>query len=125
MSIPPSSSKPTRPERSASGPFRAILLYTRSLILDQHLRHATMFYAVLIPMIMAFVGYEFAWDWMDPRQHFYRFAFYWLICGWLTVLAALLAIYDILVTRLQHRLARRVLREKMLAEAAERAKSGE
>jgi len=38
-----------------------------------------------------------------------------LICGWLTVLAALLAVYDLLLLRIQHRLLRRELRARMLA----------
>ena len=115
MSVPPSPS--TEPRRTV-GPLRALLLYTRGLIVDQHLRRVTMFYAVLIPMLMVFAGVEFSWDWMDPHQHFYHFAIYWLICGWLTILAALLAIYDILVTRMQARVLQRALRVKMLGEAA-------
>ena len=91
-----------------------ILLYTRGLIVDQHLRRVTMFYAVLIPMLMVFAGVEFLGNWMDPHQHFYRFAIYWMICGWLTILAALLAVYDILITRLQARALRRALRARML-----------
>ena len=100
------------------GPLRALLLYTRGLIVDQHLRRVTMFYAVLIPMLMVFAGVEFLEGWMDPHRHFYRFAIYWMICGWLTILAALLAFYDILITRLQSRALQRALRAKMLGKEA-------
>ncbi len=121
MSTSPPSSKPTRRERPAGGPFRLILLYTRGLIVDQHLRRVTMFYTVLAAMLMAFVGYAFLMDWMHPPEHFYRFAVYWLLCGWLTMLSGLLAIYDILMVRIQAQLVRRALREKMLIEAARQA----
>ena len=111
MSVPPPpSTKPRRP----IGPVRAVLLYTRGLIVDQHLRRVTMFYTVLIPMLMVFAGVEFLGGWMDPHQHFYRFAVYWMICGWLTILAALLAVYDILINRLQARALQRALRARML-----------
>ena len=51
-----------------------------------------------------------------PREHFFRFAFYWLAVGWLTMVAALLAIYDLLMLRVQHRLVRRELRQRILGE---------
>lgn len=115
MSVPPPPS--TEPRRTV-GPIRALLLYTRAIIVDQHLRHAAMFYAVLVPMLMVFVGYEFLWGWMDPHEHFYRFAVYWMICGALAILAALLAVYELLILHLQNRLARRALRAKLLREEA-------
>ena len=111
MSVPPPPS--TGPRRSV-GPLRALLLHTRGLIVNQHLRRVTMFYAVLIPMLMVFAGVEFLGNWMDPHRHFYRFAIYWMVCGWLTILAALLAVYDILITRLQARALQRALRAKAL-----------
>ena len=98
-----------------------ILLYTRGLIVNQHMRRQTMFYVVLTAMLMAFCGDVFLGGWMAPREHFFRFAFYWLACGWLTMVAALLAIYDLLLLRVQHRLARRQLRQRILGEeSAER-----
>ncbi len=112
--FPPPSTGPDQPRRAATGPLRTVLLHTRGIITSQHARHVAMFWAILTSMLMAFVGYEFLWGWLEPHQHFYRFALYWIICGWLTILAALLAIYEILVNRLQLRLQQRVLREKML-----------
>ena len=35
---------------------RWVLLYTRGLIVDQHLRRLTMFYVVIAAMLMAFAG---------------------------------------------------------------------
>ena len=94
-----------------------ILLYTRGLIFDQHLRRQTMFYAVLAAMLMAFAGDVLLGEWL--RAKLVRFVGWWLACGWLTVLAALLALYDLLLLRVQHRLARRELRERYLKRVEE------
>ncbi len=114
------SAPPTRPglkkSRLRGGPLGWILLYTRGLITDQHLRRLTMFYVVLAAMLMVFIGVMFLENWMQPREHFFRFAIYWLACGWLTILAALLAVYDLLLLRVQHRLVRRQLRQRILGE---------
>ena len=110
----------TRPapknSRLRGGPLGWILLYTRGLIVDQHLRRVTMFYVVLTAMVMVFVGDLFLGEWMAPREHVLRFAFYWLAVGWLTMVAALLAIYDLLMLRVQHRLIRHALRQRVLGE---------
>ena len=108
-----------KPPRRGWGPLRLVLAFTRGLIVDQHLRRLTMFYVVIAAMLMAFFGDLWLGDWLDFSHHIGRFAVYWLICGWLTVLAALLAVYDLLLLRIQHRLLRRELRARMLREAAE------
>ncbi len=122
-STPPSSANDSpnggKPRRRGWGPFRYLLAYTRGLIVDQHLRRMTMFYVVIAAMLMAFFGDLWLGDWLDFRHHIGRFAVYWLICGWLTVLAALLAVYDLLLLRIQHRLLRRELRARMLAQERE------
>ena len=114
-SDPPNKGKP-RPR--GRGPFRFVFAYTRGLIMDQHLRRLTMFYVVIAAMLMAFCGDLFLSDWLDFRHHLARFAVYWLMCGWLTLLAALLALYDLLLLRIQHRLLRRELRTRILNEEA-------
>ena len=112
----PLDSTPTRPSppRARGGPLGWILVYTRGLVFDQHLRRLTMFYVVIAAMVMVFVGDVFLGEWLDFRQHLARFTVYWLAVGWLTILAALLAVYDLLLLRVQHRLLRRELRERML-----------
>ena len=79
---------------------RWVLLYTRGLIVDQHLRRLTMFYVVIAAMLMAFAGDMFFAGWL--REKLVRFVVYWLVCGWLTILAALLAVYDLILLRVQH-----------------------
>jgi hypothetical protein len=47
---------------------------------------------------------------LNPRAHPVWFIFYWLVCGWLTITAMLLALFDLLVVRAQARKAQRLLR---------------
>ena len=75
-----------------------------------------MFYVVLVDMLMVFIGALFLEGWLQPREHFWRFAFYWLAVAWLTILAALLAVYDILLLGVQHRIVRREIRQRILGE---------
>ncbi len=91
--------------------------FARMLIVNQHLRRQTMFYTVLAAMLMAFVGDVILSRWLYEKLA--RFVAWWLICGCLTVLAALLAMYDLLLLRLQHRLVRRELRERLLKQSEE------
>ncbi len=102
--------------RVPRGPLGWIVIFTRGMIFDQHLRRVTMFYVVLTAMLMALIGDVLLADWL--RAHLIRFVVYWLACAWLTILAALLAVYDLLLLRVQHRLARRELRARILGEAA-------
>lgn len=81
-----------------------------------------MFYVVIAAMVMFFAGDWFVADW---HHHPLRFAAYWLVCGWLTVLAALLAIYDLLLLRVQNRLLRRELQKRMLEREMENGKPEE
>ena len=109
----PSVSPPQPAPRSrAVGPLGWVIRYTRGLILDQHLRRQTMFYVIIAAMLMAFAGEVFLDGWL--KQNPWRFLGYYLACAWLTVVAALLALYDLLMIRLQHRAIRRDLRARML-----------
>jgi len=48
-----------------------------------------------------------------PREHPGWFLLFWVACGWLTLTAFLLALFDLLMVRAQDRAARRILREKL------------
>ncbi len=45
---------------------------------------------------------------LDHREHPAWFILYWFVCGWLAVLAMLLAMFDVLIVRAQARAARNV-----------------
>ena len=108
------SGAPDSPPSSGGGPFRTLAQITRGLIFDRHTRRLVMFYTVLAALLMAFAGDVFLADWL--REKLQRFAIYWMVCAWLTVLAALLAIYDLLLLRIEARALRRRMRKEILPE---------
>ncbi len=122
MDMPPDPREPgNRPARADSRPrpagfWREVLGYTRGLIVDQRLRWQTMFYLIIAAMVMVFVGAVFFFDW---REHPWRFIWYWMVVGGLTLLVSLLAFYDLLLTRLQHRRLQRELQRRMLEQELE------
>ena len=65
-----------------------------------------------ITLGLLFCGMTVLRGWLDPHEHPGRFILYWLICGWQTLLALLLALLDVLMVRAQARAARKALREK-------------
>ena len=57
---------------------------------------------------------------MNPREHPWFVILFWVACVWLTFTAMLLAIFDLLIVRLQARRARRALREKLESESSDK-----
>jgi hypothetical protein len=86
---------------------------TRGLLRDQKSRRRTMAVSIAVALILAVTGLTVFRSWLDPHQHPWRFIFFWLACAWETVLAILLAVFDLLLMRAQERAARKALREKM------------
>ena len=96
---------------------RWLWTFSRGLIADQRLRWSTMFYLIIVTMAMVFVGAVFFFDW---REHPRRFVVYWVVVGGLTIMVTLLAFYDLLLTRLQHRRLHRELRQRLLDQELEK-----
>ena len=74
-----------------------ILLITRGILLDRQMRRKTMFFAMLAALVMLFGGLTFLAAML--RNEPLYFMLFWAACGWLTILAFLLAVYDMLVLR--------------------------
>lgn len=70
-----------------------------------------MFLLVLAALVLLFVGSTVLQTVLNPHEHPGWFIFFWAICGWLTVTAMLLAIFDLLLVRLESRRVQRSLRE--------------
>jgi len=81
----------------------------RGVIRDQTARRKTMFVLLVVALVLLFAGSTFLHSILNPRAHPVWFIFYWLVCGWLTVTAMLLALFDLLVVRAQARKAERLL----------------
>ena len=86
---------------------------TRGLLRDQNARRKTMFWIVIVAVVMLFCGATFLAPWLDPRARPGWFIFYWLACAWITVTAVLLAVLDLLLVRVQARTEKRSLSQKI------------
>ncbi len=84
----------------------------RGILRDQRMRRNTMFFLLVAAMVMLFVGWIILDRWLVARPKV--FAMFWLVCGWLTLTAMLLALYDMLALRVKAREERRRLRKRIL-----------
>ena len=80
---------------------RFIIQVCKGIIRSQGARRTVMFWDVLAVLVLMFLGSTFLWPWL--RAHPLFFLGYWAFCGWLTILAALLAVYDLARVRLNAR----------------------
>jgi heme/copper-type cytochrome/quinol oxidase subunit 2 len=83
----------------------------RGVIRDRIARRKTMFFLLVVALILLLSGSTFLQSALDPREHPAWFILFWLICAWLTLTAMLLAIFDLLVVRLEARKAQCDLRK--------------
>ena len=75
-----------------------------------------MFVVLIIAMVLLFAGTTILQPFLSPREHPGWFIFFWVACAWLTFLALLLAVFDLLTVKMQARGARKVLRGKLRGE---------
>jgi len=72
-----------------------------------------MFILLLVALVLLFSGTTFLQTTLNPREHPVWFVLFWIVCGWLTVTALLLAIFDLLVVKLEARRAQHSLRKHL------------
>ena len=89
-----------------------IIQISKGIIRDTATRRSAMFYALLVALSMLFVGSVLIDRWL--REHVVFFLAWWGACAWLTVLAVLLALFDMLVVRAAARRERRRLEREFL-----------
>jgi protein-S-isoprenylcysteine O-methyltransferase Ste14 len=88
------------------------VLTTRGLIRDQKARRVVMGAALVEALLLIVAGSTFLREVLDPKERTLAFVLFWIACGWLTILAILLALFDLLLVRAQSRAARKVLMEQ-------------
>ena len=110
----------TRPPNKSFWMVPFTIQATQGLLRDQRSRRVIMAISIGVTLILLLCGVTVLSAWLDPHEHPWRFVLYWLMCGWQTLLALLLALLDILMVRAQARAARKALRE----EARQRDASG-
>jgi len=89
---------------------------TRGVIRDQNMRRKAMLFLLALALLLLIAGFTFLQPALNPQEHPWRVILFWIVCIWLTFTALLLALFDLLVLRLQARRAERSLREKFGAE---------
>jgi predicted membrane channel-forming protein YqfA (hemolysin III family) len=92
---------------------------TRGLLRDQKMRRIMMAISTALAVIMLITGLTLFRSWLHPHEHPWRFVLFWLACAWLTVLAILLALFDLLLVRAEARAARKAFREQVADAAAQ------
>src|SRR5437660_1345067 len=86
---------------------------TRGVIRDQKTRRKVMLFLLALALLLLISGFTFLQPALNPQEHPWRVFLFWIVCIWLTFTAMLLALFDLLVLRLQARRAERSLREKL------------
>jgi len=94
---------------------RFLIQVCRGIIQSRDVRRAVMFWDVLMVLVMMFLGSTFFWPWLRERPLI--FLGYWGICAWLTILATLLAVYDLAKVRLDAKRAHDELKREFLRRA--------
>lgn len=102
--------------RPPDSPHGALAAWARAILADSRQRRNWMFNCIVTAAAMTVLGGTLLFGWL--RANPWLFLGYWLVCAWLTLLAALLAILDLLVLRHQSRRLERELRARLKAEAA-------
>src|SRR3712207_1311766 len=102
--------RPTeKPLRTAS--FSAHV--ARGLFRDQRTRRIAMGVLLGLAVLMIVIGSTVLEEWLAQHGRLLWFILFWMACGWLTVTALLLAVFDILMIRMQARQARRAFRDEL------------
>jgi hypothetical protein len=89
---------------------RLIIQICKGLIRSHRVRRTIMFWDVILVLLLSFAGATFFWNWL--RANPVWFLGYWAACGWFTILAAVLAVYDMIRVRLEGRRAEERLHDK-------------
>jgi biotin transporter BioY len=104
---------PTPTEEKELESVSFIVHATRGVIRDQRTRRKAMAVLLAIAVLMLLAGFTVLQSFMNPREHPWFVIIFWIACVWLTFTATLLAIFDLLIIRLEARRAQRALREKL------------
>jgi len=90
---------------------------TRGVIRDQKTRRKAMLFLLALALLLLISGFTFLQPVLNPQEHPWRVILFWVVCIWLTFTVMLLALFDLLVLRLEAHRAERALREKLKADA--------
>ena len=101
------------PEEKELRPVSFIVHATRGVLRDQKTRRKAMALLLALAVLMLLAGFTVLQSFMNPREHPWFVILFWIACVWLTFTALLLALFDLLIVRLEARRAQHALREKL------------
>ena len=107
---------PTPPEEKQLEAVSFIAHATRGVIRDQRTRRKAMVVLLTLAVLLLILGGTVLAPLLNPRDHLIGALVFWLGCIWLTLTAMLLAIFDLLIVRLEAKRAQRALRERLHGE---------
>jgi RsiW-degrading membrane proteinase PrsW (M82 family) len=85
---------------------------TRGVIRNQNTRRKATLFLLALVLVLLILGFTFLQPTLNPHEHPWRVILFWIVCIWLTFTAMLLALFDLLVLRLEvRRGAARLARE--------------
>jgi hypothetical protein len=99
----------TRPKGKSFWMLSFAAQVARGVIKEARVRRITMFVIIALAIAMLVAGVTFLAETLDHHAQPIWFILYWLACGWLTVTALLLALFDLLILRMQARAARKAM----------------
>ena len=88
---------------------------TRGVIRDRNTRRKAMAILLAVAVLFLISGFTFLAPLLNPHEHPWLVILFWVVCVWLTFTASLLALFDLLLLRLEARRAERELRERFKA----------
>jgi hypothetical protein len=88
-----------------------VVQISKGIIHDRQMRRKTMFVVMLAALAFVFAGVTFLEG--PLRDQPIVFLIFWVSCGWLTLLALLLALYDMLAMRVEAARARKNLKAEI------------
>lgn len=86
---------------------------TRGLIRDARARRRTMLFVIAAAALLLVAGTTVFRDALNYQEHPVRFVLFWLACGWLTLTALLLALFDVLMIRAEAKRTQKELAAKV------------
>jgi len=93
---------------------------TRGVIRDQRTRRKAMVFLLALAVLLLILGGTVLAPWLNPREHLLGALVFWLGCIWLTLTALLLAIFDLVIVRLEARRGQRILRAQLKADQSQK-----
>ena len=106
--------EPEMPKKESSWVIPFSIHATRGLVRDPRVRRKVIGLSLVGSLAMLGAGLTLLQPWLNPHEHPWRFLFYWFVCGWVTLLMLLMALFDLLLVRAQARAAKKQMREAFI-----------